>query len=388
PFDLITSNFISTNTDDFKNDSSSTSSSDKKVLYTQILDEQVKQILSSAAYSQLSTTGNNNSNYNSSNGLYVIDAFIPTDNTDLSNVLFLRDDTAVYAIALDGEIYISKATSLTDAKKRAGNIVLFRYLQNKSNTNVGFSIDLPQTLKTFFDDNRDWLITKYAQLETNQNLFDFNFLDNNALAVLQDLANYAYVSGRYKRIENYEANLFEAKNKYDISDKSGFASNYGTKSFFNGLAARYPYPFSAAISQEQNKTGEIGHYTALDSLKLENPFGVNDQSLKDIDLNDPYGDKGIYKKLNSDISSYIAGKSFGPLKSNFDGFKYSQYIYTDDFFINQAILAVGNDGNLLSDLIKKNVLLQSGLKDKFNLSTYDYIIPQLYDVNKYEFNNI
>ena len=391
PFDLITSNFVSVSADGFKNDTDTSSSNNTNVLYTQILDEQVKQILSATAYSQLtSTTTGSSNNYNSSNGLYVIDAFIPTDNTDLSNVLFLRDDTAVYAIALDGELYISKATTLTDAKKRAGNIVLFRYLQNKSNANVGFSIDLPQTLKTFFDDNRDWLITKYAQLETNQSLFDFSFLsgDNNALTVLQDLANYAYISSRYKRIENYETNLFEAKNKYDTSDKLGLASNYGTKSLFNGLAARYPYPFTAAVTKDTNAAGNIGHYTALDSLKLENPFGANDQSLKDIDLNDPYGDKGVYKKLNSDISSYIASKSFGPLKSDFEGFKYSQYIYTDDFFINQAILAVGNDGNLLSDLIKKNVLLQSGLKDKFNLSTYDYIIPQLYDVNKYDFNNV
>ncbi|MDE6429258.1 MAG: hypothetical protein K2K18_01960 [Malacoplasma sp.] len=398
PFDSITSNFVSVDKESFKNkDLSGTSDSSSEttyVPYTQIQDNQVKQILSSNAYSQLASTTSSGSDsssikYDTNNGLYVIDAFIATDNSDLSNVIFLRDDAAVYAIALDGEIYISKASNLIEAKKRAGDIVLYRYLQNKSNANTGFSIDLQQTLKTFFEENRDWLITKYAQLETNQSLFDFNFIngDKNALIVLQDLANYAYISSRYKRMENYETNLFETKNKYDVSDKSALASNYGTKSLFNGLAAMYPYPFTAAVKQETNKVGEIGHYTALDTLKLDNPFSVNDQSLKDIDLNDPYGERGVYKKLNSDINLYITSKSFGPLQSDFDGFKYSQYIYTNDFFINQAILAVGNDGNLLSDLIKKNVLLQSGLKEKFNLSSYDYIIPQLYDINNYQFNN-
>lgn len=397
PFDTITSNFIATDTSSFENkiletDSSSTTSTEKTYVFsTQILDNYVKEILSESAYQQLTTASSDTTTtkYDTNKGLYAIDAFIPTDKENLANVLFLRDASSVYAIAVDGETYISQASNLNDAKKRAGDIVLYRYLQNKSNTSLGISIDLPQTLSTFYDNNRDWLITKYSQLNSDQDLFDFSFLngDGNVLAVLQDLADYIYISNRYKRIENYQTNLFEAKNKYDVADNSAFASNYGSKSFFNGLAASYPYPFSAATSQDTSNNGSIGYFTQLNALKLENPFGDSDQTLKDIEFDDPYGEKGIYKKLNTDISTYIANKSFGPLVSNFDGFKYSQYIYTNDFFVNQAILAVGNDGNLLSDLVKKNILLESGLKDKFDLNTNDYLNSKLYDVSSYKFNN-
>ena len=363
----------------------SSTASSTHVPYTQILDDQVKSVFSTTAYTQLSAA---TTKYNTSNGLYLIDAFIPS-NSNLQNVLFLREDGGVYAIALDGEKYISQATSLSDAKKRAGDIVLYRYLQNKANAAVGFPIDLSQTLNTFFTDNRDWLIYKYVQLNSNQELFNFDFInnDNDALKVLQDLASYAYINTRYKRIQTYQEAIFENKNKYDVADKKAFGSNYGTKSLFNGLASQFPYPFTSVVSKTDTTSGSSGYYSQLDTVKVENPFGDNDQSVKGLDFADPYGANGIYKKLHTDIAAYVNNKKISPLTSNFEGFKYSQYIFTDDFFINQAILAVGNDGNLLSDLVKKNVLLQSGIKEKFNLSSFDYIIPELYNVNSYKFNN-
>ncbi|RXY96000.1 hypothetical protein D8X55_04970, partial [Malacoplasma penetrans] len=376
--DPITSNFIVADKETLKNSTLSASGTPSNgttyIPHTQIADTLVKKILSDNAYTSLtSTTGGSNNNYNSSNGLYAIDAFIPS-NTNLNNVLFLRDSTGVYAITLDGESYIAKATSLSDAKTRAGNVVLYRHLQNKTNSNAGLSIDLSSSLSTFFTNNKDWLVYKYATTQSNQKLFDFNFLSESARNVLSDLSNYLYIVDRYQRIEAYQEAVY--------SNKATYSGNYGTKTVLNGFASQFPYTFTDSAN---SSSATIGYYKQLSTLKLENPFGTSDSSVGNYFTTDPYDTtSGIYKKLNDGIITYVNSLSINPLTSSFAGFQYSEYILTNDFFLNQAILAVGSDGNLLSDLIKKNILVSS-IQEKHSgaLTSTDYMNYDSYQVKSY-----
>lgn len=410
PFDAITSNFVSTSKDDFKNSSLSTiSSSDSSgtyIPYTQLSDSLVKNVLSSNAYSLLtsnnSSTGNTSKKYDSSNGLYTIDAFISNE-TNLKNVLFLRDTDGVYAITLDGEAYISKATTLSDAKKRAGNIVLYRYLESKmpsgavSSSSGLTSIDLLSTLKTFYQNNRDWLIYEYAQSKStstsssnnsSQSLFDFSFITSNTNAknVLNDISAYYYILNRYQKIESYQEAAYKAKSTY--------SSNYGSVANKNGLTSQFPYEFvdasSGTTTSKANATSStIGYYSQLSTLKVEQPswWSTTTTSSSSVDWNDPNSTNGIRSTLMKDIETYVSSISISQLTSSFSGFKYSQYIYTDDFFLNQAILAVGSDGNLLGDMIKKNILLSS-INGSSSSTANNILQNQLYiDSNSYNISN-
>ena len=407
PFDAITSNFVSTSKDDFKNSSLSTiSSSDSSstyIPYTQLSDSLVKNVLSNNAYSLLSannsnTGGNGTKSYSSSNGLYTIDAFIPNE-TNLKNVSFLRDTDGVYAITLDGEAYISKAATLSDAKKRAGDIVLYRYLESKmpsgavSSSSGLTSIDLLSTLKTFYQNNRDWLIYEYAQSKStssssssndSQSLFDFSFITSNANAkkVLNDISAYYYILNRYQKIESYQEAVYKAKSTY--------SSNYGSVANKNGLVSQFPYEFinASGITTSKAVSSTIGYYSQLSTLKVEQPSWWTTTSGSSIDWNDPNSTNGIRSTLMTDIGKYIDTISISQLTSSFSGFKYSQYIYTDDFFLNQAILAVGSDGNLLGDMIKKNILLSSINGNSSSTANNNILQNQLYiDSNSYNVSN-
>ncbi|RXY96004.1 hypothetical protein D8X55_04965, partial [Malacoplasma penetrans] len=383
--DPITSNFIVSDKEALKNStlsstgSNSNTSTSTYIPYTQIADSLVKKILSSGAYSSLTTSsggsGGSSNGYQTANGLFAIDAFIPSNN-GLNNVLFLRDSTGVYAITLDGEKYISQATTLSDAKTRAGNVVLYRHLQNKTNSNAGLSIDLSSSLSTFFTNNKDWLVYKYATSQTTQNLFDFNFLSQSEKNALNDLTTYLYIVDRYQRVETYQEAVY--------SNKATYSGNYGTKTVLNGFASQFPYTFtnSASANTTTSTAATIGYYKQLSTLKLENPF--SDTAINSYFTTDPYDtNSGIYKKLNESISAYVSSLSISPLTSSFAGFQYSEYILTNDFFLNQAILAVGNDGNLLSDLIKKNILIDAFNTNHANaLTSTDYM-----DYDSYELKN-
>lgn len=406
PFDAITSNFVSTDKSAFKNNStsvssSSSTSSDSYIPYTQLSDSLVKNVLSSNAYSLLSSNNSGinaaSEKYDTSNGLYTIDAFIP-DESNLKNVLFLRDTDGVYAITLDGEAYISKATTLSDAKKRAGNIVLYRYLESKMpsgavNSSSGLtSIDLLSTLKTFYQNNRDWLIYEYAQSKStstassnnSQSLFDFSFINSNSNAkkVLNDISAYYYILNRYQKIESYQEAVYKAKSTY--------SSNYGSVANKNGLASQFPYAFTGAsvttTTKDNATSSTIGYYSQLSTLKVEQPSWWSTTSSSSVDWNDPNSSSGIRYTLMNDIANYVSSISISQLTSSFSGFKYSQYIYTDDFFLNQAILAVGSDGNLLGDMIKKNILLSSingSSSSNKILQNKTYIDSSLYTVSNF-----
>ncbi|MCF0217684.1 MAG: hypothetical protein HUJ42_01415 [Malacoplasma sp.] len=382
PFDAITSNFVATSADAFKNSTLSASGSSaqttnngnnsKSVNYILLDDALVKKILSTNGYSQLnpttsgtsqSGTTNSTTKYDTSKGLYVIDAFIPSD-TNLNNILFARESDAVYALVLDGQSYISKATSLADAKKRAGDIVLYRFLQNKYDSNQGFAIDLSSTLSTFYSDNKDWLIYEYTKQNTNQTLFDLNFVTANQTAknFFDALCNYLYVSTRYTRIQTYQAAVY--------GEKYNYSKNYGVNTYSNGIAASYPYAYvKAGSATTGNLTyNKMGYFKALESLQVTNPF-VNDTTNFNVD---PYANGGLYSIFLQAAKTYSNSLSLAPLTSDFKGFQYSQYILTNDFFVNQAIIAVGSDGNLLSDLVKQEVLTNAINKNAAIVNTASF----------------
>lgn len=369
-FDIITSNFVSTSpfANSITNGGTSIANSNStNVPSTQIASELVSQILLNPETSSNQQTQIAGETTTTVKDLYTIDAFVPTNN-NLTNFLFLRNSEGVYAIALDGGTYISKANTLEEAKKRAGNIVLYRYLENNMNSELGLTIDLKSELNNFLSSNFNTLVYKYWQLNQTQanTLFNFEWLSENEKSVLSAIADYVYIKNNFQAFENYQIAAY--------NNKASLASNYGTNfAKKNGLASQLPYEFtnatSGSIITSKATTGSIGHYKILETVKFANPFGSTYSNGNSLDWTNPYATNGAYSKVVSSVESYVSNLKISPLTSDFAGFKYSQYIYSNNYFINQALLSYGSDGDVLGNFVKQNIILNNINKNGNNVLT-------------------
>lgn len=336
-FDEITSNFISSEESDFSNNKnqnqqqrSTNVNSNNKVPYTKIEGDLAKLIFS-----------NNN---NKDKGLFAIDAFVPNDE-NLKDFIFIRNKNGVFALTIDGINHIKKANTVKEAKQKAGEILLYRYLQNIQNEKKGFSFDLKGKLNSYLNDNFDSLIFKYwIEKQKDIELFDFFWLPNSLKNILNSFIDYLYIKNRITNIENYQTLIY--------TNKKEFFTNYGKNNALkNGLASQLPFEIMPANESLKFSDNNFNFFKVLKTLEVENPFDNYKNFPKNLD--------DAYSKLINTIKIYVDETRFSTLSSSYAGFKYSQYIFTDNYFINQALLAYGNDGNAIANNLIKNILLKN-----------------------------
>ncbi|MDE5553033.1 MAG: hypothetical protein K2I67_00615, partial [Malacoplasma sp.] len=284
----------------------------------------------------------------SSSDVYTLDAFKPNDTSNsikyLGNFILLRDTSGVKAVTVDGLSLIKQADSLDNAKKLGANIVAYKYFMNNNfSQNNSFSVDLKSQLSTFFSNNFDYLVYKYATDSTTKSKQQMFNVDSvfvgNLQTLLNALSKYIYESSRYDRQQSYQDALFTGKNSY--------SSSYGVSAKKNGLASKWIYTYT------EPSTNAVGIF---DITKTVTITGVND----------PYSTNGSWSVYLNTINSYIDSLRLSPLSSDFEGFKYSQYIYSNDYFVNEALLSIGNDSNSLGNFVKQKILLDY-MGDKTNI---------------------
>ena len=329
--------------------------------------------------------------------LYVADSFIGGDN-NLTNFMFLRNQAGVHAISIDGAYYIN-ATATTNGtarnitttnansttndastkKKNAGQVVLFRSLLNNIATkpsNYEFSIDIKNELKTFFENNLSWLVLSYAFDNSTQKLFkiDSVFAENSAEKTLaKSINNFLHQTSLYNRVYNYNNTL--------VKQKSTYSTNFGVDAYKNGFAAPWTYKYFDTTATTTTATN--GNYTA-DRYRL-NPFTSFEVAATVDVVNNPYtatdaksNDKNpdgtdfeTLTELNEAINA--VADTIKPLESTFEGFKYTQYIYSNSKNVNRALIGFFSEGDNL-----KNLTQISYLKE---------YVSDIFDSDKLEFKS-
>lgn len=363
--DIITSNFVGSEASKITNKTSLSEDLAKKILVNY-------------------TTSSSGSRTNGS--LDIIDSFEVSDSTTngqsankLNQYMMLRNPEGVYAISIDGQTYIDSAKNFDEAKKKAGDIVVYRYLQNSIDSSLGLPVDLHSKLSSFFTKNFSTLVFKYWLVKnTSQEMFDFSWITKELENLINSWTTYVYIRNYYKVMENYQNSLY--------TNKSSLFSNYGKyNAQKNGLASSFQYEFV------NSNTTNIGHYKFLENIKItSNPFGsnsANNSKVLDWSAN-PYDSNGIYEQFLTSVDRYVNSIDIGPLTSKFEGFKYSQYIYSDNYFINEAILEYGLDSNYSSDSIKINLILDY-IKENYSGFSFNNVNSSVfnYDIRSFKINN-
>lgn len=384
--DLITRQFVSKtsfNATEEKPEKKETQTVTTKFNETHLSKELVNEIINSSG--ELSSLRNND--------LYSIDSFMITD-TGLNEYMLLRNEAGVHAISIDGWDYIKKASDKLTANKRAGNVVLYRYFQNKMNIDSDVTItDINNELSTFFKDNFSYLVYSYAEKATFQeisnqakstslkittttksspkegestnNSFDsdenkqslFNIAsvtsDENFKKLLSALNTYLFELSKYTYVDDYNKKMIDAKRTY--------SKNYGANTKTNGLAS--PWVYATNASDKSNYYFDVAKQSGL----VSDPFTKPQNSAPLVEKADANNNKSSYQKLDDSIKTYIGSANFTTgLKSNFEGFKYSQYVYSDNWLINYALLKFGTDGDSLSFAQKESILKE------YTKDIYDY----------------
>lgn len=276
--------------------------------------------------------------------LYAIDGFIPSD-ASLNEYIFIRDVDGVRAISIDGNKYISLATSLENKSKSAGYILLYHYLLNKAGDST-FDVGLTNELTNFYTNNVSWLIVKYA-LENND-MFDLNSLSQEMNSSAKDMLTKLV---KYISISSYANNPVSFANKmYDF--KSSYAKYYGLDAAKNGLAS--PYIYNQLSKDDSNYYG-VNQYVSFDNILTSKLYSITktkasyDEDFAEykneyIETLDPYFET---------LVNYLT-----TLNSSFEGFKYSQYVLSNSVVLNQVMqsYANGEASSTLSTYVSNKLL--------------------------------
>ena len=268
--------------------------------------------------------------------------------------MLLRNSAGVHAITIDGYNYINGSTTATSSlsaaekKKRAGQVVLFRTLYNGLNSkdsSYSFIIDLQSELKTFYQSNISWLIYLYASSKQDNILFNLNDLNlsENEKNAANAINNFLHEISFYKKVDEYNEALINGKNTY--------SANYGTSVYENGLAAPWIYSnFSENDANTYDSNKNISFQIATTVSSTLNPFSTSSNGQKNYDGSD-FTSLTI---LDSNLQALV--NELTTLNLAFEGFKYSQFIYSNSSYVNAALLAYSNEGSNLPNLSKMNYL--------------------------------
>ncbi|MGL4616972.1 MAG: DUF3713 domain-containing protein [Mycoplasmoidaceae bacterium] len=267
--------------------------------------------------------------------LYSSDAFRIADSF-LSNFMLLRNQAGVHAIAIDGYKHIESITDVKKANEEYGNVIIYRHLLNERNLtnlagNNNISISLQSELKTYFNDNKEFILKELFSDSSNKTLVEEYFKENYITTGSQHSKEfYIAISDYLFNIKNYDQNI-NVQNKFR-STKEVYSANFSANSKNNGLAAPWIY----------NQNSSTGFYNITNLYKpTKNIYGSNS-----------YREEYLEK-----MNSYITDLAITPLASTEQNFKFSQIIYSNDFYLNLSIYDyMKNNGSIFADKIKSKVL--------------------------------
>lgn len=331
-FDAITQNFVSVDSatgSPYNNATNSNGIKIKNALFKQIVNDKgpLKDI---------------------TNDVSSVDIIKPNASNKLSDFLFIRDEAGIHAVAIEGQKFITngssnitsstqKAVNKKEAAERASRIVLYHYFLKKINdwnesVSQTLSIDILEEIKKFFEENTNYLVAEYMSSTSggnpSQKLFNFSSEANsndNYKTIYSNLGNYIFDLSTIDKVKEYNEKMLNQKTKY--------SNNYGDSTLKNGLASRWSY----------GKASGTNVFDVAKSIEMStNPFQDNAN--------------GSYKKYIDSINTFVDSLNLQPLKSNFEGFKYSQYIYTNNNLINNVLLSYGSDGETMGNNIKIEIL--------------------------------
>ena len=293
---------------------------------------------------------------NNTGNISSIDTFQPNQSDKLNDFLMIRDEAGVHAVAIEGKKFIGdttkkKTVSFEEAKKRAAKIVLYHHFNAENyKDDPPLAIDVKDQVTTFFNNNMEYLISEYIQKNNDQKLFLFDetfekeFSNNkdNLKNLFNSVSTYLFELSKVDAVKEYNEKMLSAKQVY--------ADAYGVDTKKNGFASKWIYNKS-----KKAKTNSFDVANTVEIVKKD-PFDKND---------------GSYTKYVQLIDPFVNGLSLQPLKSNFDGFKYSQYIYTNNSLANEVLYSFGIDSNSMGDVIKIDILTEH-LKDDFDLTNLKF----------------
>ncbi|MGL5591260.1 MAG: DUF3713 domain-containing protein [Mycoplasmoidaceae bacterium] len=310
--------------------------------------------------------------------LYSSDAFKIADSY-LSNFMMLRNEAGVHAIAIDGYKHIESSATAEDANKIYGDVIIYRHLLSERNLtnlngNNNVSISLQSELKTYFTDNKEFILKELFQDSTMQTLVG-DYFNDNYIGTGKEPSEKFYIamSDYLFNIKNYDQNV-NVQNKFR-STKESYSSNFSANSKNNGLAAPWIY----------NQNTSTGFYNITNLYNATTPI---------------YGAGSYREEYLKAMKSYITALAISPLASTENTFKFSQMIYSNDFYLNLSIYDyMKNNGSIFADKVKSEVLdknvntyFETRLGNqkflKFNESIYENIKPADLNILNYQLVNV
>lgn len=280
-----------------------------------------------------------------------VDGFLPSNVNDF---IFIRDNDGVRAVSIEGGAYINKSKTLEEVKKRAGNVVLFHYMNNlngNDDASIGsVSIDLKGELSGFLSNNFNYLIFEYAKsmntsgtnkLENNTiaksiQKIETVFTDNNEKTLIESLVKYNFESSISNRRQDYRQKMYESKSTYN--------DNYDIDAKKNGLAATWIYGLKS--------NSGIYDYELIDTVPTADPYNTS---------------SGSRKTFESSVDSFT--NSLMNQTSPFSGYKYSQYVYSNNSEMN-FVLMNADDSSLST--VTRNSIFKKNWESLYDQTTYGY----------------
>ncbi|MGL5246390.1 MAG: DUF3713 domain-containing protein [Mycoplasmoidaceae bacterium] len=267
--------------------------------------------------------------------LYSSDAFKIAD-AFLSNFMMLRNEAGVHAIAIDGYKHIESIANVKEANQKYGDVIIYRHLLSERNLtnfagNSNISINLQSELKTYFTDNKEFILKELFADTSMQTLITKYFSDNYITTGSQPSKNFYIAMSDYLfNIKNYDKNI-NVQNKLR-STKEPYSSNFSANAKNNGLASPWIY----------NQNTSTGFYNITNLYKEIKPT---------------YGSTSYREDYLRAMKSYIIDLAIKPLASTDKTFRFSQMIYSNDFYLNLSIYDyMKNNGSIFGDRIRSEVL--------------------------------
>ncbi|RXY96084.1 hypothetical protein D8X55_04790, partial [Malacoplasma penetrans] len=348
--DYITSNFVSTS-NLYTSSSGSTPSINSLLLPKEYLSNIINPNGSLSALS--------------SNNLYVVDNFIPgtiktsssstATGNPLDKFMFFRSSTGVEAVSIDGSTVIEKATTVKDKKAYAANVVLYRYFMG-SEGHSNFTIDLSSELSTFFSSNIDWLIYQYINEGTNfagidgtstsQTMFNLSEISANDQTLARAISFFVPASTYYNNIYSAAEKMYAAKKTYN--------QNYGYSVYSNGLASNFNYNYGQSTDAQNNYVNpNIFYENTLVAATANSPYLTTATSKN---VNATTGSSGtsgsLYQQVLNSISSVVSNIN----KQDADYNRYTQYLYSTNYYVNAAMTSVLSNTGYVSAEIQNPIL--------------------------------
>lgn len=338
---------------------------------------------------------------NSTKDIWSVDAFHSND-PNTNEFIYLRNEFGVHAISLDGWSYIKTGITFQDRVSKAGDIVLYRSIQNKENSSdlnastptKTFAVPLNQNLKTYYDANLVKIWTSIFEdfgTDPLASKIVTNFLGSNTESQIFNKSEISLFKSLYQYLDlQEEISNVNTRNTGLNATKEVFSASSGVNSFKNGIAS--PYIFGQQTSGSFNEV-----------LMFLN----NGNKLDEIN-----GLRTIYSTLINNIDAYIIANEevTKPLVSMASSFPFSQTILVNSRTMNQVLKGLTTNTDYYSNTLTNQAVEQATLFGEtkvmdimkleplapvgatspltFDLSIYGFSNTQLTDFNFQMINNL